>query len=154
MTDTPNQDQAEGERRKAHALDLLADRREAVVRGAQRALLTVLLEAGSATADDVRALVELPSGVGPKCFGAAPGALARAGIIRRAGYVPTCRPTAHARPVTVWELVDRAAAVEWLADHPDRPGDDQAADLDGPQRLLFPFRETTTPAAGTVGAGN
>jgi len=48
---------AEGERRKADALAVLADRREALVRRAQRALLAVLLETDAATADDVRQLV-------------------------------------------------------------------------------------------------
>ena len=64
--------ECEGERRKLDALALLSAHREAVIRRAQRALLTVLLETGSATVDDVRELVELPPGVGPKCFGAAP----------------------------------------------------------------------------------
>ena len=98
---------------------LLAAHREAVIRRAQRALLTVLLETGSATADDVRELVELPPGIDPKCFGAAPGVLARAKIIRADGFAKTCRPVGHARPVTVWELADRTTAERWLADHPD-----------------------------------
>ena len=62
----------EGESRKQAAFALLAATREVVIRRAQRALLTVLLETGSGTADDVRALVELPPGVNAKCFGAAP----------------------------------------------------------------------------------
>lgn len=142
---------AAGEARKLDALALLADRREAVVRRAQRALLAVLLEAGSATVDDVRAAVELPAGVGPKCFGAAPGMLARAGIIRAAGFAKTCRPTAHARPVTVWQLADRAAAVRWLTDHPDRPDADQ--DAPAVQGMLFnPYQETAAPAGTAAGA--
>lgn len=143
--------QAEGERRKADALALLAARRETTIRRAQRALLRALLESGTATADDVRAAVALLPGIGPKVFGAVPGALARAGIIRRVGYAETCRPAAHARPVSVWTLADRDAAVRWLADHPDLPDlDDDQAGLH--QGLLFDNQETATPTGATAGA--
>jgi hypothetical protein len=115
---------SEGERRKLGALDLLATRRAAIVRRGRRALLAMLLHAGTATADDVRAAVELPPGVRPVALGAVPGMLADAGIIRAAGYATTRRAEAHARPVTVWALADRAAAVDWLAAHPELPDDD------------------------------
>jgi hypothetical protein len=144
--------QAEGEARKAGALDLLADRRQAIIRRAQRALLTVLLEAGSATADDVRKLVELPPGIGPRCFGAVPIPLARAGIIRADGYAKTCRPTAHARPLTVWLLADRAAALRWLADHPDRPAPAETKQAARPQGCLFPLHPTIEPGAAAATA--
>lgn len=137
----------DGERLKADAFALLADRREVVVRRAQRALLTVLLEAGSATADDVRAAVELPPGIGPKCFGAAPGTLARAGVIEADGFTRTVRPEGHARPVTVWRLANRAHALRWLADHPDLPDDDPGA---GTQALLFPLNPENEPGAALV----
>ncbi|MEN6406360.1 MAG: hypothetical protein ABFC77_07810 [Thermoguttaceae bacterium] len=138
----------EGERRKADAIGLLSAHRETIIRRAQRALLAAILETGSATADDVRELVELPPGIGPRCFGAVPSPLARAKIIRADGFVKTCRPEAHARPVTVWQLVDRPAAERWLRDHPDMP-----APGDGKQQtVLFSIQETATPAAGTVGA--
>jgi hypothetical protein len=117
----PCRGEAEGERLKADALTLLADRREAVVRGAQLALLIVLLETGSATVDDVRDLVDLPPWIDPKCFGAARGPLARAGIIQASGYTTTCRPVGHARSVTVWMLADRDGALSWLANHPELP---------------------------------
>lgn len=146
-------DRCEGERRKAAAHRLLADHREAVVRRAQRALLWVLLKTGSATADDVRELVELPPGIGPKCFGAVPLPLARAGIIRADGYAKTCRPEGHARPVTVWILADREAAERWLRNHPDLP--DPADDDRGngkTQAVLFPTQETATPTVDAAGA--
>jgi hypothetical protein len=149
---------AEGERRKADALATLAKRREAVVRRAQRALLTVLLETGSATADDVRDLVDLPQGVDPKLFGAVPRPLGRAGIIRAAGVVKTCRPMAHARHITIWVLADRAAAERWLATHPeptDWTPDPADATGDGPQRLLFPVtQETAMPTGDAAGAAS
>jgi hypothetical protein len=111
-------DAAEAERRKANALDTLAARRELYVNRGRRALLAAVLRQGTATADDVRAAVQLPGDVSPKCFGSVPGPLARAGIIRHSDFTVTARPVAHARPVTVWELIDRNGAEAWLRDHP------------------------------------
>src|SRR5262249_45353410 len=96
-------------------------RRRVYVRRGRRALLARLLAAGTATADDVRAAVELPPGLNPTLFGTVPGQLAEAGIIRAAGFVPTARPQGHARPVQLWQLTDRTAAVAWLAAHPHLP---------------------------------
>jgi len=127
-----------------------------VLRG-RRALVERLLCVGEATADDVRAAVELPDGVNPKCFGAVPGPLAKAGIIERVGFAPTSRPMAHARNLTVWRLVDSAAAEAWLQDHPDQPDPEPdraappAADRQG---LLFPILENDpTPTGAAAGAG-
>lgn len=117
----PVDGRAEGRQRKDAAHRLLAARRERVVRDAQRALLERVLTHGTATADDVRKVISLPEGVAPVCLGAAPGALARLGIIRRIGFVESARACAHARPVSVWELDDHAAAVAWLASHPPIP---------------------------------
>jgi hypothetical protein len=112
---------SDGERRRDAAHDLHRRYRDTLIRRAQRVLLRTLLERGTATADDVRAGIDLPAGVDPVCLGAVPTPLARAGIIRRLGYAETTRPCAHARPVSVWELVDRAAAEAWLIAHPDVP---------------------------------
>lgn len=122
-------DLAEGERCRDAALVLLAERRAAVVHAGQRALLLRLLDAGTATADDVRDAVPLPPGIGPRCYGAVPTPLAEAGIIRAAGYQRTARPLAHARPVTVWALADRDAALVWLADHPLIPDPEPTATI-------------------------
>lgn len=144
---------AEGERRKADALLTLAERREVYVNRGRRALLQTLLAVGSANADDVRRLVKLPLEIDAKLFGAVPGPLARAGIIRAAGFLKTCRAVGHARPVTVWTLVDRDKASRWLADHPDRldPGD---GGQDEPKRqaCLFDMQETATPTGTAAGA--
>jgi hypothetical protein len=117
----------DGAGRRDAALDALAELRDLHVLRGRRALLSALVAHGTATADDVRAAVDLPDGIDPVCLGAVPLPLARAGIIVRAGYVPTGRPTAHARPVAVWRLADRAAAVAWLREHPDQPDDDDGA---------------------------
>ncbi len=133
----------DGEQRKADAMALLAKRREIYVNRGRRALLRALLHSGTATADDVRAVVKLPPGTGPKLFGSVPGALVRAGIIRADGFGKTSRPEGHARPVTVWKLVDRAGALRWLAEHPDLPGEADYSRSDGEttdrQKELFPL---------------
>lgn len=141
----------EGEHRKTDALDLLEAHREVHVRRGRRALLEVLLRCGRATADDVREAVKLPPRVNPKLFGSVPGLLAKLGIIRQAGFAKTNRAAGHARPVAVWELADRKAAVQWLANHPDVPRSGGA--VAERQTMLFD-QETTTPAAATVGVGH
>lgn len=114
-------DVCESERRRDAAHATLEARRHAIVRRGRRALLTVLLDRGTASVDDVRGSVDLPSDIDPVCFGAVPRSLARAGIIHRAGFVATSRPDAHARPVSIWRLVDRDAALQWLTEHPEIP---------------------------------
>ena len=101
-----------------------ACRHEYTQRG-RRALLKALLTTGTATADVIRDAVELPPGTNPKLFGAVPGPLAKAGIIRQSGFAKTSRPEAHGRPVIVWALANRAAAERWLLENPakDMPHD-------------------------------
>ena len=143
----------ECERLKVDALALLANRRAVYVRRGQRALLGAMLATGSATADTVRDVVDLPAGIDPVCLGAVPTSLARARIIYRDGYAPTSRPTAHARPLSVWRLADRDKARRWLADHPDLPDpgtDAPGADLR--QGVLFDQQETATPTGTAAGA--
>jgi hypothetical protein len=117
--------QAEGGRRRDEALRLLRDRRAVYIRRGQRALLLALLDGGTATADAVRAAVELPPDIDPRCLGAVPHALAEAGIVARSGYAPSARPERHASILAVWALADRDAALRWLADHPELPESDR-----------------------------
>lgn len=102
--------------------EVMKAQRSLVVLRARRALLECLLCVGEATADEVRDVVELPADADPRMLGAVPGPLLKAGIICFRGFVRTCRPTGHGRPVTRWGLVNRAAAKRWLRDHSDRPG--------------------------------
>lgn len=111
----------EGRRRKLSAHALLEAHREFYIRRMARALVQALLDRGRATADDMRRAVELPARIDPRCCGAVTGPLARAGIMRRVGYLPSARREAHARPLSVWELIDAAAARYWLLTHPDLP---------------------------------
>lgn len=146
---SPQDHRPEGERRKEAAFEHLENHRERAVLRGRRALVEAVLRHGTATADDVRRAVELPPGIDPKVFGTVPGALAKAGIIERDGFDVTSRPTAHARPISVWRLADRGAAERWLAEHPDRPDDDL---LDGEQGLLFPTSPQPINDAGSTGA--
>jgi hypothetical protein len=132
-----HQDQTEGEAIKAQKLAALEARREVYVLRGRRALLRAMLDGdGTATADDVRATVDLPAGMDPRCLGTVPGRLGYDRIIRPAGRIRTRRPEAHARWIDRWALADQAAALRWLADHPDLP--DPGADQgDGLQRVLF-----------------
>lgn len=146
---------ATGETCKLDAMAVLAVQREAVVRRGQRALLTALLSLGTATADEVRDAVDLPDGIDPVCLGAVPLALVRAGIIRRAGFTPTCRPMAHARPLTVWTLADQAAAERWLLAHPELPDPDdegEGACQGCPAGFLFPIHANEPGATAATAA--
>jgi hypothetical protein len=81
-----------------------------------------LLEAGTATADDVAERIgPAPDGIDPRFLGTVPGPLARAGIIRRAGFMPSARPSRNASILTIWELADHAGAIAWLAHNPELP---------------------------------
>ena len=116
------QDQGDGERRKADALALLADRRAVYVRRGQRALLTAVLATGTATADDVRDSLKLPPGIDPVCLGAVPTALVR-GRIDLPGRLRPNSPAngsrAAADPSGDWRTATRPP--RWLADHPNLP---------------------------------
>jgi hypothetical protein len=125
-------DRKEGERRKQDALASAGPRGETIVERGRRVLLLRLLENPTATADDVRQSLDLPEGLDARCLGAVPIGLARAGIIQSAGYVRSARPERHAGPIQVWTLADRAAAMAWLAAHPEA-----AATVPGSQLPLF-----------------
>ncbi len=116
----------EGEHRKRCKLTALEARREWFVLRGRRALLRCLLDVGVASMDDVRDVVTLPADIDPKLFGSVPSMLAIAGIIFADGFVKSSRPKAHARPLTVWRLVDREAAEQWLTEHIDNPDDADA----------------------------
>ena len=89
-------------------------------------------------------------GIDAKCFGAVPGPLVLAGIIRRDGFAVTARPTAHARPVSRWALRDREAAERWLRDHSEPPDDDDAPTVQFP---LSPLPNEPTAAVAAVAGG-
>jgi hypothetical protein len=122
--------QEEGESRKDAAHALLESRRDVLIRRARRALLLRLLESGTATADDVAERIgPTDPSIDPRWLGTVPGPFAIARIIRRTGYTPSARPIRHASVIAIWELIDRAAALAWLARNPElpAPGDDIGA---------------------------
>ncbi len=144
-----------GERPEADARGILEARRAVYIRRGRRALLRALLCIEAASADEVRDLVELPTDIAPECFGAVPGELVRAGIIRFGGYERTCRPAAHGRPVTRWVLADRVKALRWLAEHPDPldAGDDARGGTGSQGLSFFVNSNDPTSTVGTAGAG-
>ncbi|NLF07621.1 MAG: hypothetical protein GX594_06535 [Pirellulaceae bacterium] len=145
---------AEGERLKVDALTLLEARREVYVRRGRRAMLQTMLNGnGTATADDVRAAVELPPGMDPRCFGSVPGPLARAEIIRRAGFAKSARRERHASYILLWELADTDKAIRWLREHPELLAPDEREGAAVERQYVLFDQENTTPTAGTVGAG-
>ncbi len=113
-----------GEQLKLAAHALLTAHRAALLRRARRAFLGVLFVRGEGTIDDVRAVVPTPSGINPTAFGPFASELAYARIVEAAGFRKTTRPKGHARPVTVWRLIDRDAADAWLAANPEPLADD------------------------------
>jgi hypothetical protein len=114
--------QEEGERRKDAAHLRLEALRDVYIRRARRALLSKLLESDTATADDVAERIgPTDASIDPRWLGTVPGLLAIAKIIRRVGYTKSARPSRNASVIGVWELADRAAALAWLARHPDLP---------------------------------
>lgn len=119
----PSDDGREGERRRDEAINRLRFHRAVIVRRLQRAAVGIALDTGRVTADDVRGRVPIPRNITPKTNGAAFRELAEAGILAAVGYRLSVRPEAHRRPVTEWRLADRAAAMQWLAAHPDYPTD-------------------------------
>lgn len=119
----------EGEHRKQDILQKLAAQRETYVNRGRRVLLERLLSHGLATADDVRGAVNLPGNIDPRCLGPVPGLFALADIIRCIGYERSDRPERHASIIAVWELLDEAAARDWLTAHPDQL--DQGPDATG-----------------------
>lgn len=107
-----------GETRRDDALARLRRHRAALVRDLARATVRIALDRGVLTADDLRDAVPIPDGIRPVVVGAAMQAVADAGLISCIDYRRSRRPVAHARPVRVWQLADRAAALAWLAARP------------------------------------
>jgi hypothetical protein len=107
-----------GRTRRDGALNVLETRRATYIVKARRAFLQRLLECGQCTIDDIRADVPLPDSVSPMLFGCTPTPFARNGVVERIGFKSALRSKAHARPVSLWRLLDRSRALVWLADNP------------------------------------
>ena len=100
----------------------------------------------TATADDVLEAVELPPDLDASCLGSVPGRLAYDRIIGPSGFVRSARPERHGCWLQVWALVDRAAAKQWLDDHPDLPGRTDNGRPAARQGMLFDVAESATVA--------
>lgn len=108
----------EAKHRKEEALANHEAHRGRILLRARHIFLGHLLEHGQVTADNLHDKIEIPDGINPVCLGSVPGLFARGLIIRRCGYVESTRREAHARPVSVWELLNREKAEQWLLDNP------------------------------------
>jgi hypothetical protein len=112
--------QQEGRRRKNAVHGIHQACREVYIRRARRSMLIQLLEHGSETADDVAERTgPAPGSLDPRFLGAAPRLLACAGIIRRTRFTLSFQPSRRGATLKVWELADRAGALDWLAHNPD-----------------------------------
>jgi hypothetical protein len=140
---------AEGEHRRDAALDLLRERRAALVRRGARLLAARLLHCGTATMDDIAAELETPPDLDRRLVGAIPSTLAKAGVAALAGYVRSARPERHASVLAVWQLTDADAALAWLAENPDLPD----ADADEGERRQLELFTNGEPAPVAAGAG-
>ena len=112
-------DASKGEHRRDAALDLLRERRAAIVRRGCRLLAAELLKRDKATMDDIAEELETPPDIDRRVVGAIPSTLVRAGVAVLTGYVRSTRPERHASVIAVWQLVDRDAAEQWLQKHPE-----------------------------------
>lgn len=124
----------DGETLKRKALKLLEATHKRFIRHAQHVAIQIPLSGATTfTADDIRAVVELPPNIGPRLFGAVPKLLASAGIIHSVGMVKSKRPETHRRKIELWALVDPTgdAARRWLADHPELPDPDHGTAAGG-----------------------
>ncbi len=122
-------DHNDGRAAKQLAFDLFHKHRAGLIAEARRHLIEALRQKGRATIENVRERMEVPKGINPKWLGVVPGPLARKGIIRRVGYEQARRATAHARPLSVWELMREPEPGELedsVGKAPDRP--DQSKD--------------------------
>jgi hypothetical protein len=113
MTSLPSAP-ADGQSLRDSAFGLLRIRRQQLIRQCSIAAIRHGLLNDEVTSDDVRAVVPIPLGINPKLIGAVFNGLATAGILKRTGSRNSVRPESHARPISVWQLVDVSAAKRWL----------------------------------------
>jgi hypothetical protein len=92
----------EGRRHRDEGMATAVDASHPAARAAIAATIDRLASSGQTfTSDDVRAETQ-PLGSSPTLVGAMFAAAARAGTIRRVGFVQTSRPEAHGRHIAVW----------------------------------------------------
>lgn len=95
-------------------------------------LIELVGETEGATTDDLR--LRRPELAHPQSAkGTIPKVLRRARVIRFVGWREATRESSHARPMRIWRLVSRDAALKWLTEHP-LPASDGSPPV---QRSLF-----------------
>lgn len=108
---------AEAIRRREAAIERHQRRRPWRILAAQAALLRLLLDRDTASVEDLRDVCAVTNGHDARWLGAVPRELRVRGIISHAGYHAGRRPESHGRPLSSWRIIDRPAALEWLAAH-------------------------------------
>lgn len=99
------------------ALDGLEKRHPAIVRRCQRIVVRIVIDGGTATADD---LEHVDSGKRRRGFlGAVFRNLHKLGVIESCGYQTSKIPRNHARPLGVWRCANVERARKWLDDNPE-----------------------------------
>ncbi|MFO0885918.1 MAG: hypothetical protein U0894_17325 [Pirellulales bacterium] len=103
---------AKGRRRKDRGMAAALSGKCLLVAKGQLAFLEALLRSpdGTATIDDATDDLSKKFDDDGKWRGSIPRSLATRGIIEKAGYATSCRPSRHACPTTRWRLKDRAKA--------------------------------------------
>lgn len=145
-----------GEAGKLLAMSLLREHRYESVLKAQRAMVGLLLRQAEGSVDDLhRVLGEIANDGDPAYWlGAALHGLRLSGVIRKTGFVETCRKVAHRRPVSMWTLTSRPAALAWFDDHCERRGADRDGGdpmpRDGPGNDAGPAGAAAGPAGSEV----
>lgn len=84
---------------KEEALSLLEEKRSEFLALCRKEALRIYLENGQVTIDDVRDVVELPSDIDGRVF----GAVFNSKSWERIGYTTTKRPTSHRRPIAIFK---------------------------------------------------
>ncbi len=114
---------------KQQVLEFFENSREAIIRRARRLFLNVLLNSptGICSADAISDALAIHKAA-KRLLGAVPGPFAKAGLIERIGYIASTRPEAHARPISLWKLIDREGASQWLLTHPELSDECEVSD--------------------------
>jgi hypothetical protein len=84
--------------------------RRAVIASVQRTMLEILQLRQTASADDIRRIVDIPAGVNPTVIGVAIRQLSEAGLIVPITIVRTARTVGHSHLIRIWRLTESVSS--------------------------------------------
>lgn len=99
-------DPAAGRQGRDSALDLLERTRAAYIKAARATAVQISIRHGEVTSDAVREALPVPEGLDPRCLGPVFASAPPGFRWERTGYRQTRAKQAHARPISVWRLVN------------------------------------------------